>query len=303
MTPSHHGLGSVVLVTIAGYTVAVDMRHVAGTGRVGRETSEVLDLAPRLGLSTPNAFERTLQLQTPAGRVVLGVEKVSQPLDTVERIPLTPLAGGDPGRHFEAMARIDDAWYLVLDVRPFTGGVAHAPDPIAAPKPEETTPASRARNRMARRAAMGHLVVFSAETTRSEAHPLAYALSAAQVVEVTFVPDITPIPLAPPHVRGLSTWRGRPLVIVDLPARLMTDQRHTTDPARLIVCRRGSSRDLFGVLAASDIQMVRLPISHAPTTRDFPLDRRCTRTVVDVGETTLVLPDLARLSDAVPAVA
>src|SRR5689334_19446886 len=102
MTPSHHGLRPVVLVTIAGYPAAVDMRHVAGTGRVGRETSEVLDLAPRLGLTASNAFERTLQLQTPAGRVVLGVEKVSQPLDTEERIPLTSLAGSDPARHFEA---------------------------------------------------------------------------------------------------------------------------------------------------------------------------------------------------------
>jgi hypothetical protein len=83
----------------------------------------------------------------------------------------------------------------------------------------------------------------------------------------------------------------------------MTDHRQTTDPARLIVCRRGSSRDLFGVLAASDIQMVRLPIAHAPTVREFPLDRRCTRTVVDVGETTLVLPDLARLSDVTAAMA
>ena len=81
----------------------------------------------------------------------------------------------------------------------------------------------------------------------------------------------------------------------------MTDRRRTTHPERLIVCRRGSSRDLFGVLAASDIQMVRLPIAHAPTVRDFPLDRRCTRTVVDVGETTLVLPDLARLADATAA--
>jgi chemotaxis signal transduction protein len=303
MTPSHHGLGSVVLVTIGGYTVAVDMRHVAGTGRAGREANEVIDLAPRLGLPSADGAERTLQLQTPAGRIVLAVERVSQPFDTTERIPLSPLAGAEPGRHFEAMAQVNGVWYLVLDVRPFTGGSAHAAHPLPADKPEHATPAAKARGRFARRAAMGHLVVFSAETTQAEPHPLAYALSAAQVVEVTFVPEIASIPLAPAHVRGLSTWRGRPLVVVDLPARLMTDHRHTTRPARLIVCRRGSSRDLFGVLAASDIQMVRLPISHAPTTRSFPLDPGCTRTVVDVGETTLVLPDLARLSDAVPAVA
>lgn len=303
MTPSHHGLGSVVLCTAGHHTVAVDMRHVAGTGRVGRDRDQLVDLASGLGLVAAES-ERVLHLHTPAGRVALGVERVSQPFDTTERIPLSALAGSEPARHFEAMAEVNGQWYLVLDVRPFTGGSAHAAEETAAEKPSgapEETPASRARTRLARRAALGHLVVFSAETSRSEPHPLAYALSAAQVVEVTFVPDIAPMPLAPPHVRGLCDWRGRPLLVVDLPARLMTDRRHTTDPERLIVCRRGSSRDLFGVLAASDIQMVRLPIAHTPTVRDFPLDLRCTRTVVDVGETTLVLPDLARLADTTAA--
>lgn len=303
MTPSHHGLGSVVLCTAGHHTVAVDMRHVAGTGRVGRDRDQLVDLASGLGLVAAES-ERVLHLHTPAGRVALGVERVSQPFDTTERIPLSALAGSEPARHFEAMAEVNGQWYLVLDVRPFTGGSAHAAEETAAEKPSgapEETPASRARTRLARRAALGHLVVFSAETSRSEPHPLAYALSAAQVVEVTFVPDIAPMPLAPPHVRGLCDWRGRPLLVVDLPARLMTDRRHTTDPERLIVCRRGSSRDLFGVLAASDIQMVRLPIAHTPTVRDFPLDLRCTRTVVDVGETTLVLPDLSRLADATAA--
>jgi chemotaxis signal transduction protein len=200
------------------------------------------------------------------------------------------------------MARIDGRWYLVLDVRPFTGGVGHGDEPaLSDEQPAGETPASRARSRLARRAALGHLVVFSAETTQAEPNPLAYALSAAQVVEVTFVPELWPMPLAPAHVRGLCDWRGRPLVVVDLPARLMTDRRRTTSAARLIVCRRGSARDLFGVLAAADVQMVRLPIAHQPTARDFPLDPGCTRTVVDVGDTTLVLPDLARLSEVTPA--
>jgi chemotaxis signal transduction protein len=303
MTPTHHGLGSVVLCTVGGRTVAVDMRHVAGTNRVAGVDEDLVDLAPRLGLTSPG-IERVLQLKTPAGRVSLGVERVSQPLDTSERIPLSSFAGPEPGRHFEAMALVNGQWYLVLDVRPFTGGSAVPADPAAmsVETPVEDSPAGRARSKVLRRAALGHLVVFSAETSQPETHPLAYALSAAQVVEVTFVPEIVPIPLAPAHVRGLCDWRNRPLVVVDLPARLMTDQRHTTDPQRLIVCRRGSSRDLFGVLAAADIQMVRLPIAHAPTVRDFPLDRRCTRTVVDVGETTLVLPDLTRLSESISAV-
>jgi chemotaxis signal transduction protein len=304
MTPTHHGLGSVVLVTTGGYTVAVDMRHVAGTSRVGRDLEyDAVDLAATLGLASEKGVERILQIKSPAGRFSIGVEKVSQPLDTAERIPLSSLSGGGARHHFEAMAQVNGTWYLVLDVRPFTGGSSHAAEPMEDVAEVESTPAGRARTRTARRAALGHLVVFSAETQRLDEHPLAYALSAAQVVEVTFVPEITAIPLAPSYVRGLCQWRNRPLIVVDLPARLMTDQRTTTHAERMIVCRRSSSRDLFGVLAGSDIQMVRLPLAHAPTTRAFPLDRHCTRTVVDVGETTLVLPDLARLGDASSAVA
>ena len=299
MTPTHHGLGSVVLCTAGGHVLAVDMRHVAGTGRVVPGLEGVVPLAATLGLD--GTVDRLLHLQTPGGRVSLGVEKVSQPLDTAERIPLSSLAGARASRHFEAMARIDGRWYLVLDVRPFTGGAGQADAPAPADDQPGEPPASRAPSRLARRAALGHLVVFSAETTQAEPNPLAYALSAAQVVEVTFVPELWSIPLAPPHVRGLCDWRGRPLVVVDLPARLMTDRRRTTSPARMIVCRRGSARDLFGVLAAADIQMVRLPIAHQPTAREFPLDPGCARTVVDVGDTTLVLPDLARLSEVTPA--
>src|SRR5215207_8925664 len=125
MTPSHQGLGSVVLCTVGTQTVAVDMRHVAGTGRIGRDRDHAIDLAVGLGFEA-SAFERVLHLQTPAGRVSLGVEKVSQPFDTSERIPLSPLAGAETARHFEAMALVNGQWYLVLDVRPFTGGSAHA---------------------------------------------------------------------------------------------------------------------------------------------------------------------------------
>ena len=233
MTPSHHGLGSVVLCTAGAHTVAVDMRHVAGTGRVGRDRDHVVDLATGLGLAATE-FERVLHLQTPAGRVSLGVEKVSQPFDTTERIPLSALAGAETARHFEAMAQVNGQWYLVLDVRPFTGGSAHAAEeqPAAAKAPGAARRPRRAAPGRAWPAAPRSAIWSCSRPRRrrSEAHPLAYALSAAQVVEVTFVPDIAPMPLAPPHVRGLCDWRGRPLLVVDLPARLMTDCRRTTAP-------------------------------------------------------------------------
>ena len=134
MTPSHHGLGSVVLCTAGAHTVAVDMRHVAGTGRVGRDREHVVDLAAGLGLA-PTDFERVLHLQTPAGRVSLGVEKRVAAVRHERAHPAQRLAGAETARHFEAMAQVNGQWYLVLDVRPFTGGSAHAA--------EETRPRRR----------------------------------------------------------------------------------------------------------------------------------------------------------------
>ena len=305
MTPSHHGLGSVVLCTVGaphrrrGH--APRRRHGPGRPRIATTSST---WPPASGWR-PTEFERVLHLQTPAGRVSLGVEKVSQPFDTTERIPLSALAGAETARHFEAMAQVNGQWYLVLDVRPFTGGSAHAAEADAGrkrragrrgdagePRPDAPGPPRRARpsgrvlgRDVAVRGASAGLRAQRGAGRRGHVRPGDRADAAGAAARAR------PLRLARPPAA-----RRRPAGPAD-------DGSAAAPPIRerLIVCRRGSSRDLFGVLAASDIQMVRLPIAHAPTVRDFPLDRRCTRTVVDVGETTLVLPDLARLSDVTAA--
>jgi chemotaxis signal transduction protein len=295
MTPSHTGLGAVVLCTAAGLRVAVDMRFVVGTDRGEAAGPGVVPLAQRFGRPVAPGG-RLLRLATPAGSLTLGVEHVSQPLDTPERIPLSPLLGPAVNGVFESTARIGDDWHLVLDVGALFGRVRPPEPQPAAADPE---PASRQARR--RHSSRGHLIVFSTGHDAADPLPdsLAYALSAAQVVEVLRLPEVTAVPLAPDYVRGMCLWRGRPLVVVDLAMRLLPSPARTASPERLIVCR-GEGRERIGVLAAADVQIVRLPLRHAPTARRLPLDTACARTVVDVGDTTLVLPDLHRLGDAVP---
>ena len=44
--------------------------------------------------------------------------------------------------------------------------------------------------------------------------PLPFAVPVQAVLEVAEVPRVTPLPLAPSHLRGLVSWRGRPVPLV-----------------------------------------------------------------------------------------
>ena len=214
MTPSHHGLGSVVLCTAGAHTVAVDMRHVAGTGRVGRDRDHVVDLATGLGLAAD-------RLRAGAAPADAGRPRVARRREGVAAVRHQRAHPAQRARRRRDRRATSRRWPRSTASGTWSSTCARSPAaartppkrrrPREGPRSAEETPASRARTRLARRAALGHLVVFSAETSRSEAHPLAYALSAAQVVEVTFVPDIAPMPLAP-------AARARPLRLARPPA-------------------------------------------------------------------------------------
>ena len=141
------------------------MRHVAGTGRVGRDREHVIDLAPASACA-PTAFERVLHLQTPAGRVSLGVERVSQPFDTSERIR----SARWPAPRRPATSR---RWPRSTASGTWCSTCARSPAAARMPPSRRRArPGGRRRDAvhsgparaLARRAALGHLVVFSAET-------------------------------------------------------------------------------------------------------------------------------------------
>ena len=172
MTPSHHGLGSVVLCTAgttpSPWTCATSPAR-AGSAGIAITSST---WPPAWGWRRPSPSGCCTCRRRPAAcrSASRRCRSRSTPASASRS---APLAGAETARHFEAMAQVNGQWYLVLDVRPFTGGSAHAAEEHAGrregPRTGEETPASRARTRLARRAALGHLVVFSAETSQVRA--------------------------------------------------------------------------------------------------------------------------------------
>lgn len=98
------------------------------------------------------------------------------------------------------------------------------------------------------------VLVFTAGRAR-------YALPAARVREVAPVPELTPIPGAPPAVPGRLTWRGASLPVVDLSVLLGGAPAPALLSTRLVVVdyRTPDGRErLLGLLAEKAVETVRL---------------------------------------------
>ena len=73
-----------------------------------------------------------------------------------------------------------------------------------------------------------HLVTFALD--REE-----FGVPVAQVREVTRVSEITRVPQAPPHVRGVTNLRGRVLAVVEIRSRLGLEPAVVTPSSRIVV--------------------------------------------------------------------
>ena len=102
-----------------------------------------------------------------------------------------------------------------------------------------------------------HLVTFALD--REE-----YGIPVAQVREVIRVGDITRVPQAPPHVRGVTNLRGRILPVVELRSRLGLAPAVPTPRSRIVVVE---VRDrVLGLLVDAVLQVVKVPAETvAPT--------------------------------------
>lgn len=96
-----------------------------------------------------------------------------------------------------------------------------------------------------------HLVTFALD--REE-----YGVPVAQVREVIRVADITRVPQAPPHVRGVTNLRGRILPVVELRSRLGLAPVAPTARSRIVVVEVADR--VLGLLVDAVLQVVKVPV-------------------------------------------
>lgn len=137
----------------------------------------------------------------------------------------------------------------------------------------------------------GRMLFFTTSQSGASDRPAVFGLSLSQVVEILDLPDILPVPGAPSHIRGLVQWRGRALAVLDMDRWLEWSSSAESANNRLIIVR--IKHELVGLVATSNLRMVRLPIRHQVADTRFANDR--VRAVFELEQETLVIPNLESL--------
>lgn len=95
-----------------------------------------------------------------------------------------------------------------------------------------------------------HLVTFQLD--REE-----YGVEIASVREIIRATDITPVPGAPSHVRGVINLRGKIIPVVDLRQRFAVAAVEASESQRIIVVELGKKR--IGMLVDGVSQVIKVP--------------------------------------------
>ena len=83
-----------------------------------------------------------------------------------------------------------------------------------------------------------------------------YGIEIASVQEIIRATDITPVPGASSHVRGVINLRGKIIPVVDLRTRFGLPQGEASDAQRIVVVELGEKR--LGMLVDSVSQVIRI---------------------------------------------
>lgn len=86
-----------------------------------------------------------------------------------------------------------------------------------------------------------------------------YGVEIGSVQEIIRATDITPVPGAPLHVRGVISLRGKIIPVVDLRKRFGLPEAEQSDARRIVVVELGGKR--LGMLVDNVSQVIKVPAS------------------------------------------
>jgi purine-binding chemotaxis protein CheW len=121
-----------------------------------------------------------------------------------------------------------------------------------------------------------------------------YGVEIASVQEIIRATDITPVPGAPAHVRGVINLRGKIIPVVNLRRRFGLEDAEESDAQRIVVTELRDKR--IGMLVDSVSQVIKVP---AASVEELPeeassLDDRYIRGVGKLEGRLIIILDLNR---------
>jgi len=268
----------------------------------------VYSLATRLGLSeeTAGELQRVVVLKFGGMRWGLRVGGVSQVMKVGRDalVPLPSISRNPANILFAGMIETDESLLLLLAPERLQPGAPASVSTLlefGEPVNEIDVPSTETRQAADSsvqanvNSGPNRILVFSlAETSPSE-RPLVFGLSVTQVAEVLNPLPLIPVPGSPAYVLGIARWRGTPVPVINLAARMGLPPTAAGGKTRLMITC-GTRRDSrVGFLIQPTVRSVLLPVAHRRCLRDLGLDVPLMQGAVELQNETLVIPDIQRL--------
>jgi len=268
----------------------------------------VYSLAARLGLSEENEGElqRIVVLNSGGktwGLRVGGVSQVTKvgsdalaPLPAIARDPANVVFGG--------MIKTDESLLLLLAPERLRPDAPHnIPTPLDFDDTvDEIGGLSALTQRVSDSTAQSNassspnrILVFSLAEAAPHERPLVFGLSVTQVPEVLNPLPLIPVPGAPAFVLGIARWRGSPVPVIDLAARMGLPPVSAQGKTRLMISCGTRKDSRLGFLIQPTVRSILLPVAHRPCVRDLGLNESFLKGAVELQNETLVVPDIQRL--------
>lgn len=281
---------------------SADAPDTIGWVAAGAQKVPVFDLAQRLGLrdTTSEAQDGYVAIINAAQPFALRVDRVLGNLEIAptDFTPLPHIIEPRSHKSLKGIVKLDDHWLLCIDAVHLRQPVPAALSDLPVPVHSSVTPTSVDKSARTNR----QIILFTAaqQAEGGEVHPLVFGLSLAQVQEIAGLPALLPIPNAPKYVLGITNWRGLPVPIIDLRARLgmegEPDVPTSLDPkSRLLIARAPRQRGdegLVGFLIKPQVKAFALPIPYQRNQQRLALDPQLLMGIFDLEGTPLLIPDL-----------
>lgn len=222
---------------------------------LGDEELAVFDLGAELGLAHRAVGGRVVVMDFGGTRQGLLTDRVLQAaaIDYGAIEPLPPLVGRASQQLVSGVAMSGEEPMILLRTQSILATEAPPVVPDLQLKPRLVW-AQRGQATGDER-----LMVFTTSRGNSAERRYRFGLSLRQVVEITDLGSLYPVPRAPGHIRGLVAWRDQPLVVVDLDRRLGLSDPYLGREERLLVARTAAGH-LLGLPTNQQIQIRSLPI-------------------------------------------
>jgi chemotaxis signal transduction protein len=216
--------------------------------------------------------------------------------------PLPASVAGHCGSHFRGLLQLEDrlALWLAPQWLPNPGRRAMPADPGSLGNSEAwwrelgfKPPEPLGRSSPG----AGRIVIFSPVDLPDRKRPLAFGLFASQVLEIVDPQSVIRLPEAPNYLLGLTLWRERAVPVIDLSLRLGLGSATPGPRTRLLIARASAGSEPVAFPIEPPIRVRRLPLPHVACAKMPPLHLALAKGTVELDQGTLVIPDLAAVSN------